>query len=164
MKINCFTYNGKSKYKENEYLPCSLIIKGNEIVEFHNGFDVGIYPREFNSELSIIDKIYKSHKANDRIPNGCKYYIQKSTGKGLMNIYLDINKIEYLRLKWGLKKYLIQTNEFKKSLFFALLAFILALIGYWIKKNHIDSEPSSNNEQIINTISKEELDTKTEKI
>jgi hypothetical protein len=128
MRIKAYTYNGKGKYKENEYLPCDIIVKRNEIVEFIGSFDVGIFPREFNSELSIIEKIYKTHNTKQRVPNGCKYYIQYSTDKGLMNIYLDINKIEYLRLKWGMKKFLIQSKEFIIGLSIGLILFILGLI------------------------------------
>ncbi len=128
MKVKGFTYNGDAKYKSNDFLDCTLVIERNEIVEFNNGFDVGIYPREYNSELSIIDKIYKTHKAKERIPNECKYYIQKSTKKGLLNVYLDINKLQYFRLKWGIKGYMIQSKDFIVGVLVGLVPFILDLI------------------------------------
>lgn len=126
MKIKGFIYNGNDK--KEYFQECTLTIKRNEIVEFHNGFDVGIYPREYNSDLSIIEKIYKSHKSKNRIPNNCRYYIQKSTKNGLMNIYLDINKTQYLILKWGMKGFIIQSHQFIIGLSIGIILLILGLI------------------------------------
>jgi hypothetical protein len=126
MKIKGFIYLGNDK--NGKFKECTLTIKRNEIVEFYNGFDVGIYPREYNSDLSIIEKIYKSHKSKNKIPNNCKYYIQKSTENGLMNIYLDINKTQYLNLKWGMKGFIIQSKEFIIGLSIGIVLLVLGLI------------------------------------
>lgn len=149
MKIKGFTYTGDAKYKFNEFLECDLVIERNEIVEFKNGLDVTLYPREYNSELSLITKIYKSYKSKERIPKGCKYYIQYSTKKGLTNIYLDISKTQYWILKWQLKQYLIQSKEIYLDVIKYLIVSAIGFAGgYVYQKNNVDNQKPNNPDNI----------------
>ncbi len=143
MKVNGFTL-----YKTNEFHDCNLIIKNGEVVEYNSGFIKDIFPKENKSALSKVDEILNVHRP-ERIPNNCKYYIQHSINGEVLNIYLDVNKMEYFRLKWQLKEYLIQTKEFKKGVLIAIIVFALGLVSYWIKKTYIDSPMGNTNQQII---------------
>ncbi|WP_282148015.1 hypothetical protein [Algibacter lectus] len=78
------------------------MIKQGVIVEYNSGYFKGIFPVENNSALSGINEILKVHHP-ERIPNSCKYYIQHSINGEVMNIYLNINIIQYWQLNWQLK-------------------------------------------------------------
>lgn len=45
-----------------------------------------------------------------------------------MNIYLDINKTQYLILKWGMKGFIIQSHQFIIGLSIGIILLILGLI------------------------------------
>lgn len=114
-------------YKSTEFLPCQLIIKNGEIVEFSSHNFSKIFPQENRSALSKIEEIKKVHRP-ERIQNGCKYYIQHSINGEVMNIYLDIGRIKYWRLKWGFGKSIFQTNEFKIAFIIAFISAVLSAI------------------------------------
>ena len=124
MEVNAFILY---KTNEQELKPCVLEINHGEIVEFSIWDGNSMYPREYNSSLSGISKIYKTHNAN-RIQNGCKYYIQHSVKGEVLNIYLDISRIEYFRIKWGMREYIVQSKEFIVALSIGIILLVLGLI------------------------------------
>ena len=119
-------------YKTKEFVEAHLNIKDAEINEINFEYFKGLYPLEHSSTFSKITELKKTHEPN-RIQNGCRYYIQHSIKGEVMNIYLDLNMINYYKLEWQIfnKKYL-KTKDFVVGL---ILLLIGGLITFIISKN-----------------------------
>jgi len=119
--------DGFTLYKGKDFLPCKLTIKGGEIVQYDSDNFKDIFPQENRSALAKIETIKKVHRS-ERIPNECKYFIQHLIDDEVMNIYLDISRFNYLRLKFGLGKSIFQTKEFIIGLILAVITVLLTAI------------------------------------
>ena len=119
------------KYKTPDLISCNLLFKHGKIQEVEMEFFKGITPFENNSELADNIEILKTYK-QDSTNNGCKYFIKKSINKEVFITYLDISWLEYFKLQWQLKKYLIQSKDLKmevlKYVTIGLLGFFAAMI------------------------------------
>lgn len=115
-------------YKTREFVEARLVIKSAIIKEISLEYFTGLYPEENNSSLSKINELKETHDP-DRIQNGCKYYIQHSIEGEVMNIYLDINLLQYWKLRWQLfKEKYLKTKEFIVGLILAVIATLLTLL------------------------------------
>tara|TARA_R110000868_G_C10454177_1_gene726726 strand:- start:140 stop:517 length:378 start_codon:yes stop_codon:yes gene_type:complete len=114
-------------YKEKEFIPCDLVISNSRIKEINLTDIKNTYPELHNSQRANITEIKEFHNPSI-IQNGCKYYIQSSVNGELVNIFLDIGKIEYFKIKWGMKGYIVQSKEFIIGLSIGLILLILGLI------------------------------------
>ena len=100
------------EYKTKELIECKLLFKHGKIQEIEMEFFSGIKPFENNSELADNIEILKTYK-QDESNKFCKYFIKKSVNKEVLKMFLDINYIQYLKLQWQLKHFLIQSKDIK---------------------------------------------------
>ena len=98
------------EYKTKELIECKLLFKHGKIQEIEMEFFSGIKPFENNSELADNIEILKTYK-QDESNKFCKYFIKKSVNKEVLKMFLDINYIQYLKLQWQLKYFLIQSKD-----------------------------------------------------
>jgi len=121
-------------HKGTEFTEAEIIVKDAVIKEINFNTFKNIYPEENNSKLCEISEIKKVHNP-ERIQNGCKYYIQHSIDGEVMNLYLDINILQFLRLRSQVFiKQIINSKEFKVSVIGGIVvgvvvAIILSFIG-----------------------------------
>jgi len=116
------------KYKNPELIEYKILFKYGKIQEVESEFFKGITPFLNNSKLAdniIVLKTYKQDISN----MNCKYFIKNNVDNEVFLIYLDLNIIEYFKLKWQLKSFYIQSKELKIEL---MKYFIFGTIGYLI--------------------------------
>jgi len=140
------------KYKSPDLIPCNLLFKHGRIQEVEMEFFKGITPFENNSELADNIEILKTYK-QDSSNNFCRYFIKKSINKEVHITYLDISKIEYFKLQWQLKKYLIQSKDLKmevlKYVTIGLIGFFAALLYQkYFSGNQSKNVMENNNTEI----------------
>ncbi len=128
------------KYKTKDLIDCNLLFKHGKIQEVDMEFFKEITPFENNSKLAEDIYILKTYK-QDSSNNFCKYFIKKSIDKEVHLTYLDITYLEYLKLQWQLKKFLIQSNELKLDI---LKYIVVGLLGYFIAIFQSKNPPSQS--------------------
>jgi len=114
------------KYKSPALVHCMLLFKHGKIQEIEMEFFKGITPFVNNSELADNIEILKTYK-QDSSNNFCKYFIKKSVNKEVFLMYLNVSKLEYFKLQWQLKKYLIQSKDLKMEV---LKYIVIGAIGF----------------------------------
>ncbi|RAJ17540.1 hypothetical protein LX77_03866 [Gelidibacter algens] len=125
-------------------MSCDLVISDSRIKEINLNDIKNTYPELNNSERSILTEIKRFHKP-EIIQNGCKYYIQSSVDGELVNIFLDINKIQYFRLKWQLKEWLIQSKDISVDVLkYLVIGGIGSLITIGVQKYSTIQQPTKN--------------------
>ena len=135
------------EYKTKELIECKLLFKHGKIQEFEMDFFSGIKPFENNSELADNIEILKTYK-QDESNKFCKYFIKKSVNKEVLKMFLDINYIQYLKLQWQLKHFLIQSKDIKIEL---LKYVIFGIIGYLIANFQSKNPPNQSPNNKDNT-------------
>ena len=122
------------KYKNPELIECNLLFKHGKLQEINMEHFNGITPFQNNSELADNIEILKTYK-QDNSNNFCKYFIKKSIDKEVFIMYLELTKIKHFQLQWQLKKYLIQSKDFKMEL---LKFIVIGSLGFLIAKIYQD--------------------------
>ncbi|WP_417871620.1 hypothetical protein [Winogradskyella sp.] len=121
--------NGFINWKSNNLIPHRFLIKYGKIQEVENENFKGIKAFENNSSLADNIEILKTYK-RDISNNYSRYYIKKSIDNEVFLMYLKINILQYWKLKWQLKEWLIQSKDFKLEILKYIAIGILAyLIG-----------------------------------
>lgn len=128
------------KHKTGNLVDCDLLFKHGKIQEVSMEFFKAITPFENNSELADNIEILKTYK-QDKSNNHCKYFIKKSIDKEVHLTYLDITYLQYLKLQWQLKKFLIQSNDLKLDI---LKYVVVGLLGYLIAVFQSKNPPSQS--------------------
>lgn len=115
------------EFKSKDLTECNLLFKYGKIQEINMEFFSGITPFKNNSKLADDIEIFKTYKQS-KSNNFCKYFIKKSIDNEVFVMYLKMNYLQYLRLQWQLKKFLIQSKEIKiefiKYLMIAILSYM----------------------------------------
>jgi hypothetical protein len=83
-----------------------------------------------DAELADNIEILKTYK-QDNSNHYCKYFIKKSIEKEVFIMNLDIKCVQYLKLQWQLKKYLIQSKDLKMDV---LKYVVIGSLGFLIAK------------------------------
>ena len=139
------------EYRNKNLIECNLLFKHGKIQEI-DLFD-NVKPFQENSILADNIEILKTYK-QDEYNMFCKYFIKKSINNEVLKMFLDINYIQYIKLQWQLKYFLIQSKDIKIEL---LKYIIFGLIGYLVanlqSKNPPNQSPN-NNDNIEHTKSK----------
>lgn len=105
---------GKYLYK-NEFLDCSLIIKNGKIYTFDidkdNNVNVFLSNKNHSSDYELEENIdFKN------APYFSNYIIKYFGGSEIPSlIYLKLNWLEIVRLKYSMRKWLIQSDDMKKD-------------------------------------------------
>jgi hypothetical protein len=128
------------KHKTDNLVDCDLLFKHGKIQEVNMEFFKNITPFENNSELADNIEILKTYKQN-KSNNYCKYFIKKSIDKEVHLTYLNITYLQYLKLQWQLKKFLIQSNDLKLDI---LKYIVVGLLGYFIAIFQSKNPPSQS--------------------
>ena len=118
------------KHGSNEFIQFNLYFKNGKIYEIESENFKNILAFENNSELADNIEIHKTHKRSIN-NNFCKYFIKKSIDNEVHLTYLKISYIQYLKLQWQLKKFMIQSKELKLDI---LKYLITGILGYLIGK------------------------------
>lgn len=150
--------NGFIKWKTNDLIPHRFLFKHGKIQEVENENFKGIKAFENNSTLADNFEIFKTYK-KDESNNHSKYYIKKSVDNEVFLIFLKINIFQYWRLKWQLKENIIQSKEFIRGLYIAIIVFVLGIFGFYIKETIKDKRIESKTETVVEpkSISKEPI-------
>ncbi len=124
--------NGYIKWKTNDLVPHKFLFKHGKIQEVENENFKGIKAFENNSDITDNIEIFKTYK-RDLSNNHSRYFIKKSKEEHVFLIFLKINQLQYWKLKWQLKEWLIQSKDFKleilKYLAVALLAYLIGKLN-----------------------------------
>ena len=150
------------EYKSKNLIECNLLFKHGKIQEIEIEFFSGIKPFENNSELADNIEILKTHK-QDESNMFCKYFIKKSVNNEVFKMFLNINYIQYIKLQWQLKYFLIQSKDIKIEL---LKYVIFGIIGYLIANFQSKNPPtqSPNNKDNIEQTKSNALNNAEKKI
>lgn len=128
MKLKGYQYNTNGKTIHEQYLDCTLTIKNKNIVKIKIGDFIELYPKEYHSESSNIIELNKSHRPKTDLPKNCNYFIKYKHKDKLESIYLNISYLKYLRLKWEMKMFLIQSKDFILILISAILGGVITYL------------------------------------
>ena len=150
------------EYKSKNLIECNLLFKNGKIQEIEMDFFSGIKPFENNSELADNIEILKTYKQNES-NMFCKYFIKKSVNNEVLKMFLHINYIQYIKLQWQLKYFLIQSKDIKIEL---LKYVIFGIIGYLIANFQSKNPPnqSPNNKDNIEQTKSNALNNADKKI
>lgn len=121
---------GYIRWKTNDLIPHKFLFKYGKIQEVENENFKGIKAFENNSSLANNIKIFKTYE-RDKSNNYCKYYIKKSVENEVFLIFLKINILQYWKLKWQMKEWLIQSKDFKLEI---LKYIAIGLLVYLARK------------------------------
>jgi hypothetical protein len=121
--------SGKYLHKKNEFLDCKLTIKKGKIytldVDDNVFLNIFLSNKNQSSDFELVEKIdTKDSPYNSN--NILKYY----GGSEMPTlIYLKLNWLEIIRLKYAMRKWLIQSDDMKKGVLKYIIGGFLGYIG-----------------------------------
>jgi hypothetical protein len=122
---------GKYLYK-NEFLDCSLIIKNGKIYTFEVDKDISL-------NVFLSNKIHSSdYELEENIdsknaPYNSNYILKYFGGSEKPSlIYLKLNWLKAICLKYAMRKWLIQSDDMKKDILKYIIGGILGYFGAFI--------------------------------
>lgn len=156
----------KGKYLRNvtEFTDCEILIEYGKLqrVKFNSRQLMGVYVPKNRAEFEL-EKL--SSEPIEFIPVGYNYVINYiGQYNDTQKIYLKLNTFKLVKLKWNIKKYLIQSREIKLGILKYLLIAVLSFIGgVLFQKNKVDNQNPRNPANIDNQKSFDQTNDQTPK-